>query len=216
MSIFRRIWEWIRSLFGGKKKNEFAEFERYVKSVQEALRSMKAKTEAVLVEQDRRNREIAQCRSDIDKMSRYAEKAQQKGSADAAYFLDKRDSLIRRLNELEQASEAAAGYTNQAEALYEQAERELQELAARKDTIQAKVMAAELQESIHALENGQAAEAMRARAQEAQRAADKAEAMAELDGRSSHGSELDELMKKYDQSDHPAREPESRQAGAAR
>lgn len=212
MWIFRRIWEWIRSLFGGKKKDEFAEFERCVGAMQEALRNMKAKTEAILAEQDKRNREIAQCRSDIDKMTRYAEKAQQNGSADAAYFLDKRDNLLRRLNELEQAAETAAGYTDQAETLYDQAEKELQELTARKDAVKAKVMAARLQESMNALENGQAAESMRAKAQEIQRAADKAEAMAELEGRS-HGSELDELMKKYDQE---AKLSGDRQAGARR
>lgn len=212
MSIFKRIWEWIRSLFGGKKKNEFAEFERYANAMQEALRNMKAKTEAVLAEQDKRKREIAQCRSDIDKMTRYAEKAEKSGGSDAAYFLEKRDALSKRLSELEQAAEAASGYTAQAEALYGKTEQELLELTARKDTIKAKVMAAELQESINALENGQEAEAMRTKAEEVQKAADKAAALAELEGRS-HGSELDELIKKYDQE---AGKNEGQRAGTGR
>lgn len=58
-------------LFGGKKKDETDQLDRYVRQIQEALLNMKAQTEAVLAAQDKRKREIAQCEDQIAKMERY-------------------------------------------------------------------------------------------------------------------------------------------------
>ncbi len=212
MGILKRIWNWLRSLFGGKKKDEAAQLDRYVRQMQEALGSMKAQTEAVLAAQDKRKREIAQCEEQIAKMSRYAEKAvREDKESDARFFLEKKASLEKQLAELKKQRDMAAGYTTQAESLYRKAESQLSEITARKDAVKAKMAAAELAESMSRLNSGQGASSMASMEAEAQAALDKAEAMAELEGRTGE-SELADLMSKYDSEEPEAAET---QAGAA-
>lgn len=199
MGIFKRIWNWLCSLFRGRKKDSMSDFERYVREMQEALGNMKTQTEAVLAAQEKRKREIAQCEAEIAKMNRYAEKAVGEGNdRDARFFLEKKAGLECRLAELTKQLQSAAGYTSQAEALQRRAENQLNEITARKDAVKARIAAAELMESMNRLEHGELGDAMEAQAAEAQAALDKAEALAELEGRTG-GSELEALMSKYDQ-----------------
>ncbi len=194
MKLLRRIWNWIRSLFGGKHREQ-AQFEASVRQMEEALRSMKAQTEAARAAQDKRRREEEECRDEAAKMERYAQKAVAEGrDSDARFFLEKRDAAQKRLAEMTRLSSQVASYTSQADDLCRKAEAQLAELEARKDAVEAKMAAAKLQESMNQLGNG-TLESMDA---EAQAAVDKAEAMAELEGRGKD-RELDELMRKYDQ-----------------
>lgn len=203
MGILKRIWNWLCSLFGGrrKEKDTAADYERCVSRMQEALRNMKAQTEAVIAAQEKRKREIAQCRDQIARMERYAQKAAAEGNdRDAGFFLEKKDALNKQLDELSRQSEAAASYTSQAEALYRRAESQLNDITARKDAVKAKLAAAELLESMNSLENGGLDDSLKQQAAKAQAAIDKAEALAELESRSA-GSDLDALMSKYDQAE---------------
>lgn len=198
MGIFKRIWNWLRSLFGGGKKKEAAELDRCVRTMQEALRSMKAQTEAVLAAQEQRKREIARCETEIAKMARYAEKAvRDDRDNEARFFLEKKAGLEKRLADLIKRRDLAAGYTSQAERLYQKAESQLQEVAARKDAVKAKLAAAELAEAMNRLESGRTGASLASMEADAQAALDKAEAIAELEGRSAD-CEWEALMDKYD------------------
>ena len=200
MGIFKRIWNWICSLFGAQK-SEKADVDQYIREMQEMLRNMKAQTEAVIVAQDKKNRELAQCREQIIKMVRYAEKAlHQNDEAGARFFLEKKAVLDRRLADLEQQVAAAADYTAQAEVLQQKAEAQLAEIMARRDGVKAKLAAAELAGSMSELESSTWNQTLQAKAEEAQLALDKAEALAELEERAADG-DLAALMRKYDQTE---------------
>lgn len=199
MGILKRIWNWLCSLFGGRKKDEITEFERCVSQMQEVLRNMKAQTEAVLAAQDKRKRERIQCEEQIARMERYAEKAAAGGDdRNARIFLEKKEALLRQLDEFTKQSEAAAGYTYQAQNLYRKAESQLNEITARKDAVKAKMAAAQLQEAMNQLESGRLGGSLDAQAAEAQAALDKAEALAELESRTGD-SDMEALMRKYDE-----------------
>ncbi len=187
MGIFKRIWNWICSLFSGRK-DDTKDFTAYVRQMEEALRNMKAQTQAILAAEEKRKREAAQCQEQIEKMARYAAKAADQGDdGNARFFLEKKAVLEHRLEELRKKSEAAAGYTAQAEALYQRSQSQLEEITARKDAIQAKMAQAQLVQSIGELENSSWNQTLRGQAEEAQRALDKAEAMAELEERGADG-----------------------------
>lgn len=209
MGILKRIWNWLCSLFGGGRKKEAAELNRYVSKMQEDLRSMKAQTEAVMAAQEKRKREIAECEGAIAKMNRYAEKAvRENRDSEARFFLEKKASLEKQLDSLVRQRDQAAGYTAQAERLYQKAENQLNEITARRDALQAKLAAAELAESMTRLNNIQASGSLASMEADAQAALDKAEAIAELEGRNAD-QELADLMNKYDQeeSGQQARQP---------
>ncbi len=198
MGIFKRIWNWLCSLFGGGKKKEAAELDHYVRTMQEALGNMKAQTEAVLAAQEKKKREITQCEAEIAKMARYAEKAvRDDRDQEARFFLEKKANLEKQLADLKKQRDLAAGYTSQAERLYQKAEQQLQEITARKDAVKAKMAAAELTEAMNRLESGRTGASLASMEADAQAALDKAEAIAELEGRSAD-SELEALMNKYD------------------
>ena len=211
MGIFRRIWNWLRSLFGGKKKDETDQLDRYVRQIQEALLNMKAQTEAVLAAQDKRKREIAQCEDQIAKMERYAAKAVSGDQdKDARFFLDKKAALQKQLEELQKQEKAAQSYASQAEKLYNKASAQLNDITARRDAVKAKLAAAELSQAMNSLGDG----SLRENEQKAQAALDRAEAMAELEGRGKD-NDLSELMSKYDQAENSggAEESDIRPAG---
>ncbi len=211
MGIFRRIWNWLRSLFGGKKKDETDQLDRYVRQIQEALLNMKAQTEAVLAAQDKRKREIAQCEDQIAKMERYAAKAVSGDQdKDARFFLDKKAALQKQLEELQKQEKAAQSYASQAEKLYDKASAQLNDSTARRDAVKAKLAAAELSQAMNSLGDG----SLRENEQKAQAALDRAEAMAELEGRGKD-NDLSELMSKYDQAENSggAEESDIRPAG---
>ena len=199
MGIFKRIWNWLCSLFGGGKKKEAAELERCVRTMQEALGNMKAQTEAVVAAQEKRRREIARCEEEIAKMGRYAEKAvREDRDSEARFFLEKKAGLEKRLAGLTKQRDMAAGYTSQAERLYQKAESQLHEITARKDAVKAKMAAAELAEAMNRLNSGQAGSSLLSMEADAQAALDKAEAIAELEGRGAD-CDLQALMSKYDE-----------------
>jgi len=201
MNFFKRIWNWLCSLFGGGKKREQREFEQSVRQMQEALGNMKAQTEAVLAAQEKRRREMAQCDEQIAKMERYAAKASKEGrDSEARFFMEKKEALARQLAALRQQAQAAERYTSQAESLYRSAQSRLGDITARHDSVKAKLAAAELAESMNRLQEGGAGEALAKQEAEAQAALDKAEALAELEGRTGQ-QELESLMKKYDSED---------------
>ena len=211
MGIFRRIWNWLRSLFGGKKKDETDQLDRYVRQIQEALLNMKAQTEAVLAAQDKRKREIAQCEDQIAKMERYAAKAVSGDQdKDARFFLDKKAALQKQLEELQKQEKVAQSYASQAEKLYDKASAQLNDITARRDAVKAKLAAAELSQAMNSLGDG----SLRENEQKAQAALDRAEAMAELEGRGKD-NDLSELMSKYDQAENSegAEESDIRPAG---
>lgn len=199
MGIFRRIWNWLKSLFGGRK-NESAELDRYVRQMQEGLRNMKAQTEAIAAAQEKRRREILQCEEEMDKMSRYAQKAvAENRESDARFFLEKKAALAKRRDELTGQRDAAANYTSQAERLCSQAGRQLEEITARKDAVKAKMAAAQLMESMNHLADNRNG-SLSAMEENTQAALDRAEAMAELEGRT-EDRDLAELMSRYDEED---------------
>ena len=211
MGIFRRIWNWLRSLFGGKKKDETDQLDRYVRQIQEALLNMKAQTEAVLAAQDKRKREIAQCEDQIAKMERYAAKAVSGDQdKDARFFLDKKAALQKQLEELQKQEKAAQSYASQAEKLYDKASAQLNDITARRDAVKAKLAAAELSQAMNSLGDG----SLRENEQKAQAALDRAEAGGELEGRGKD-NDLSELMSKYDQAENSggAEESDIRPAG---
>ena len=211
MGIFKRLWNWLCSLFGGRKR-ETVDLDRYVNEMQEALRNMKAQTEAVMAAQDKRRRELAQCQEEIAKMTRYAEKAASQGDEkNARFYLEKKVVLERQLADLEKKTEAAAGYTAQAEELYQKTQSQLEEITSRRDALRAKQAAADLAQSVSELEGSAWNQTLQAKTQEAQRALDKAEALAELEERAVD-SDLTALMRKYDQAEESETLGESEKA----
>ncbi|WP_322923641.1 PspA/IM30 family protein [Paenibacillus campi] len=142
------------------------------------LGQVKAETAAVLAEQSRTERALAESSAELSKLQRYAEKSVQQGDERAALrFLEKKASMAATHAELQAAYERAAAKATVMKEMQHKLVADLDTLQTRYVELQSNQNAAAAQTA-----GGSAADALQTMEQRAQQALHEAEAWAEVRG----------------------------------
>ncbi|MHB8129425.1 MAG: PspA/IM30 family protein [Mobilitalea sp.] len=166
------------------------------------LGKVKAETAAIMAEEQRAKRALEDCNDDIDKMQSYAVKALElSNEGDARKFLEQKASLTSKQPGLQEAFDLAHVNATHMREMYDKLVADINELDSRKDMIKGKLAVAKTQERINKMGSSVvSANDSMASFQKyedmADKALDKANAMAELN-RTSSDQSIDDLAKKY-------------------
>ncbi|HHV13291.1 MAG TPA: PspA/IM30 family protein [Clostridiales bacterium] len=168
------------------------------------LGKVKSETAAIMAEEQRAKRVLDDCNEEIAKMQAYAVKAlEADNEADARKFLEQKASLSGKLPGLQEAYDLAHSNATHMRQMHDKLVNDINELEARKDMIKGKLAVAKTQERINKMGSsvGSANDSIASfkRYEEmADKALDKANAMAELNA-SSQEQSIEDLTKKYTQ-----------------
>jgi phage shock protein A len=177
--------------------------DQYLRDLESDLGKVKAETAAVMAEETRAKRELKENEEEIAKMVSYAEKALVAGNeADAKVFLSKKAALEARRENLQQAADVAAQNAVQMRQMHDKLEKDIIQLRERKQAIKSKMQVAKTQEKLNKIgasyDSAQSSLAAFDRMEEkANRMADEANAMAQLNAHTEDSAES--LMNKYDE-----------------
>jgi phage shock protein A len=167
------------------------------------LGKVKSETAAIMAEEQRAKRVLDDCNEEITKMQSYAVKALEAGNeADARKFLEQKASLTSKQPGLQEAYDLAHNNAAHMRQMHDKLVEDINELESRKDMIKGKLAVAKTQERINKMGSSVASANNSMASFEkyeeiANKALDKANAMAELN-RSSSEQSIDDLAKKYD------------------
>ena len=180
--------------------------DEYIRDLNEDLAKVKTETATIMAEEARCKRAVDECSAEIAKMQTYAEKAILAGNdEDAKQFLNKKATLMEKQTGLMQAYTLAADNAAKMKQMHDKLCKDIADLAARRETIKAKVQVAKTQERVNKMRDTMSsmdqAKARMSKIDEmeakANRMLDEANAVAELQMRDTTG-DMDSLMKKYE------------------
>jgi phage shock protein A len=166
------------------------------------LGKVKSETAAIMAEEQRAKRALEDCEEDIVRMQTYAVKALEANSEnDARKFLEQKASLSAKQPGLKEAYELSHTNATHMREMHDKLVNDINELESRKDMIKGKLAVAKTQERINqmgsSVVNANNSMASFQKYEDmADRALDKANAMAELN-RSSSSQSIEDLAKKY-------------------
>lgn len=169
------------------------------------LGKVKAETAAIMAEEQRAKRVLDDCNEEIAKMQTYAVKAlEANNEADAKKFLEQKASLSSKLTGLQEAYDLAHSNATRMREMHDKLVSDINELESRKDMIKGKLAVAKTQERMNKMTSSFSSAndsiASFSKYEEmADKALDKANAMAELNS-SEQDSSIKDLTKKYSQS----------------
>lgn len=168
------------------------------------LGKVKSETAAIMAEEQRAKRVLDDCNEEIAKMQSYAVKAlEANNDTDARKFLEQKASLSSKLPGLQEAYDLAHSNATHMREMHDKLVNDIDELEARKDMIKGKLAVAKTQERINKMSSsvGSANDSIasfKKYEEMADKALDKANAMAELNA-SSQSQSIEDLTKKYAQ-----------------
>ena len=163
---------------------------------------VKAETAAVMAEEIRSKRELAECTQEVNKLLTYAKRAVEAGNDDdARLFLSKKATLVEKQQTLEQKVQMASENARKMRQMHDKLVSEINDLNTRRETIKAKVAAANMQSRLNEIGSSVGAAktnlgAFARMEEKANRMLDEANAMADLNA--SPVDEVESLMSKYD------------------
>jgi phage shock protein A len=166
------------------------------------LGKVKAETAAIMAEEQRAKRSLDECKEKITKMQTYAVKALEAGNEnDARKFLEEKASLTAKKAELEETYNLAAANAANMRQMHDKLVTDIGELEARKDMIKGKLSVAKAQERMNKIGSSVAGAnnsiaSFEKYEEAADKALDRANAMAELN-RSSSEKSVKDLTRKY-------------------
>lgn len=175
--------------------------DQYLKNMERDLSSVKIETAAVIAEESKLRRKVAECENEIKKMENYAKKALQAGNeGDARLFLEKKESMKVKLESLKKSSEIASENAEKMRQMYDKLTDDMQKLSGKQSEIKMKMKMAKTSQTIHKRTvisaSGESQSAFEAMQAQANRMVDEADAMIELN--TSPKDDLEELKRKYD------------------
>ena len=184
--------------------------DQYLRDMESDLGKVNAETAAVMAEETKAKRQLAELKEEIGTMEKYAEKALVAGSEeDAKQFLERKAKLTADLAYREQLAANAGANAAKMREMHDKLAKDIAELNDRKAQIKAKVAAAKAQEKINDLTekvgnmditDGTAAfDKMEAKADQM---LDEANARAELNESTAHQT-IQDLKDKYDTKENP-------------
>lgn len=166
------------------------------------LGNVKSETAAIMAEEQRAKRVLDDCNEEIAKMQNYAVKALEANNEnDARKFLEQKALLSSKQPGLQEAYDLARNNAAHMRQMHDKLVEDINELESRKDMIKGKLAVAKTQERINkmgsSVVNANNSMASFQKYEEmADKALDKANAMAELN-RSSSDQSIEDLTKKY-------------------
>ena len=169
------------------------------------LGKVKSETAAIMAEEQRAKRVLDDCKEEVAKMQTYAVKALEAGNEeDARKFLEQKASLASKEPDLQEAYNLAHNNAAHMREMHDKLVNDINELEARKDMIKGKLAVAKTQERINKMGSSVASAndsmaSFKKYEDIANKALDKANAMAELNSSSSEQS-IEDLTKKYSSS----------------
>jgi phage shock protein A len=166
------------------------------------LGKVKSETAAIMAEEQRAKRVLEDCNADITKMQTYAVKAlEANNETDARKFLEQKAALSNKQPGLQEAYDLAHSNATHMREMHDKLVDDINELEARKDMIKGKLAVAKTQERINKMGSSVASAndsiaSFKKYEEMADKALDKANAMAELNHSSSEQT-IEDLTEKY-------------------
>jgi len=166
------------------------------------LGKVKSETASIMAEEQRAKRVFDDCNEDITKMQTYAVKAlEANNEVDARKFLEQKAALTAKLPGLQEAYDLAHSNATHMREMHDKLVNDINELESRKDMIKGKLAVAKTQERINKMGSSVSSAndsiaSFQKYEEMADKALDKANAMAELN-RSSSEQSIEDLTKKY-------------------
>ncbi len=167
------------------------------------LGKVKSETATIMAEEQRAKRALDECNEEINKMQSYAVKAlEANNEADARKFLEQKATLSAKLPGLQEAYNLARSNATHMREMHDKLVDDINELESRKDMIKGKLAVAKTQERINRMGDSvvsanNSIASFKKYEEMADKALDKANAMAELN-RSSSEQTIEDLAAKYD------------------
>ncbi|MCU6708713.1 PspA/IM30 family protein [Paenibacillus sp. J5C_2022] len=180
-----------------------------MRSLSVDLGAVRAETASVIATESRAKRALDECKSEIRKLHRYAERSVQDGREEEALeFLEMKAAEAQREGALQDAYDEASANTGRMKQLQDKLTADIGELEARRARLKGKLAAAEAQQKINELNSSYSVDGtlLDAMEEKADRAYNEAMALAELRREAKGNSDLDEQFKQYDRG--RAAEPE--------
>lgn len=193
-----------------KSENPETTIREYMRMLSADLGKVKAEMASVLADERRAKRAWDECRSEIDKLQRYAEKAVEAGDDQRAIkFLERKAALNEKLSRLQAALDVAASNASNMKRMQDKLASDIGQLETRLAALQGKMAAAKAQQTLNDISsavNG-ADSALAALEEKVNQAYAETMAIAEL--RAEANDDLDELLAPYSQSERsPSAEEE--------
>ncbi|MBU8879133.1 PspA/IM30 family protein [Bacillus sp. FJAT-29790] len=176
--------------------------DQYLRNLTSDLGKVKSETASIMAEEQRAKRTLDECKSDSDKMQKYAIKALEAGNDDdARKFLEKKASLVAKEAELQEAYNLASSNSIQMKKMHDKLVSDIGELESRKAMIKGKMAVAKTQERINKIGSSitganHSISAFGRMEEKVNRALDEANAMAMLN--TDPKDDIKDLTAKYD------------------
>lgn len=177
--------------------------DQYLRNLKRDLGKVKAETATIMAEEKRAQRQLNECKEEMEKMQRYAVKAlEAENENDARAFLQKKATLSEKETQLATSLELAEANTVQMRQMHDKLVKDIGELEARRQILKGKAAVAKTQQRMNELgasvtganDNKSAFDEMENKINQS---LDEAEAMAELN-RDTGKEELEDLASKYE------------------
>lgn len=168
------------------------------------LGNVKAETAAIMAEEQRSKRVLDECKEEITKMQAYAVKAlEAENEEDARKFLEQKASLTSRAKGLQESYDLSHTNASHMREMHNKLVSDINELESRKDMIKGKLAVAKTQERMNKMTSSfssanDSISSFTRYEEMADKALDKANAMAELNN-SGQNATIKDLTQKYSQ-----------------
>lgn len=165
------------------------------------LGKVKSETAAIMAEEQRAKRVLDDCIEEVNKYQTYAVKALEAGNEDdARKFLEKKATIVSKQEDFQNAYDLAKQNADKMRSMHDKLVNDITELESRKDMIKSKMAVAKTQERLNQIGssiNGanNSISAFERMEEKANKALDKANAMAELNA--GPKDEIADLTAKY-------------------
>ena len=210
MGILSRFKDIMASNFNAllaKSRNPEKTINEYMNQLRSDLGHVKSEMSALETERDRAARSLNECEDEIEKFTRYAEKASAEGnSADARLYEQKKERLMPEFEQQKAKYDSIKQDSDDLEVLLKKLTAELAEGESRLAAIKGKMAEASALEAANSRDTAAAKKkaaysadaAFNTLEDRANAKYDRAQAEAELNGSYSASSEIEDLASKYD------------------
>ncbi|GBF72422.1 phage shock protein A [Paenibacillus sp. 598K] len=208
LSRFRDIMRSNVNAWFNKEERPDQTIDHYMRTVQRDLGQVKAESTALQTEVSRTKRAWDECRSEVNKLQRYAERSMDNGDEDAALrFLEQKTARAAKEPQLKAAYELASTKAEKMSQLEEKLVADVRQLEVRQTELKRKLADTQAQQRYNEQQAGGAS--LKQAEAKINQAYDEAVALAEL--RSEQESDLDELFADLERqmaTESPAADPQ--------
>lgn len=209
MSILKRFTDIMASNINAmldKAEDPEKMVDQLLRNLNDDLTKVKAETASIMADEARSKRELDECRSQISKMLDYATRAVKAGNDDdARNFLERKATLTKELETLEQKYNIAKDNSEKMKEMYKKLSSQIEEVNERRNAIKIKIATAKAQQKINKIGSSVNSskgnlDSFSRMEEKANKMLDEANAMAELNN-SNESENLEDLMNKYNSND---------------